>query len=127
MYDWKKLLDFCDSLLASTIGPDSETRIRTIVSRAYFCTHNSAVDWLISNTSYKKSYQDSHKSVIDEYNKIGALNSEATTIAGALDMMKTKRVKADYQKSGVAQWTENTAKLTLFQAKQTLDGIKNLK
>jgi orotidine-5'-phosphate decarboxylase len=94
-YDWKDLYSFSNDLLSSSVGPNSETRYRTIASRSYFCVHNLASKWLTENTSFTKPQQDTHKSVIDEYEKIGQLKAEAGKIGASLELLRVKRVKAD--------------------------------
>jgi uncharacterized protein (UPF0332 family) len=126
MFDWKDYLKLSKHLKDNPIDNLEEASYRSSISRSYYSVYCIARNQLVNKKSLTIPKKDSHKFVIEEYEKSN--NNKEKQIGANLKRLKTERIKADYHDNYNDNRAMNikNAKTACLNAENTLKLLDNL-
>ncbi|MEW6139786.1 MAG: DNA-binding protein [Thermodesulfobacteriota bacterium] len=122
-FNWVEFLGFAQSLIGDfdTRPHGEEAKFRAAVSRAYYAAHGMAREKL-KHEGHTVPTKRAHQYVIDAFRN--SRDKSRIRIADDLNVLLSKRIKADYRADAIIQVA--TAKLASQLAEGIIQGIETL-
>ena len=95
-FDWIEFLCLAQNLSGIPITPSDDAKLRSAISRAYYCLFNRAVEKAEAKWSYNPVFGDSSHQSLSRH-LLRRQENMAKIIGKELDRLRPFRVEADYR------------------------------